>query len=350
MLKGHPTKYWHVFDDNRLQCDLCPHYCKLKEGQRGLCFVRARTNNQIVLTTYGLTSGLAIDPIEKKPLNHFLPGTSAFSFGTIGCNLSCLFCQNWDISKCRTMDRLSIPASPQTIAQQALQHGCKSVAFTYNEPNVFMEYAIDVAKECRKLGIKTISVTNGYICEAPRKEFYSYIDAARVDLKGFTDRFYQKIIGGKLQPVLDTLIYLNQQKNVWLEIITLLIPDENDGVEEIDKLTKWIVENLGSNVPLHFTAFHPSWKMLNKPSTSLEILKRSRDIALKNGLNYVYTGNIHYVEGSTTYCHNCKNPIIIRDDYKITLYKLDESALCMFCGTKCHGVFTGSVANFSILD
>jgi pyruvate formate lyase activating enzyme len=339
-IDGYPTKYWHSIEGGRIQCDLCPHYCKLKEGQRGLCFIRARGNNQIILTTYGLTSGLAIDPVEKKPLNHFLPGTSVFSFGTIGCNLSCLFCQNWDISKCKKMDRLGIPASPNSIAKQAYQHQCQSVAFTYNEPTVFMEYAIDVAKECHKLGIKTVSVTNGYICDAPRQEFYGHIDAANVDLKGFTDQFYKKIIGGSLQPVLDTLCYLKQKTNVWLEITTLLIPGENDSEEEIDQETKWLMQNLGPDVPLHFTAFHPAWKMLDKQPTSIAALKRSRDIALKNGLHYVYIGNVHDTEDSTTYCHNCKSRLIVREGYQITLYQLNSEGRCKFCGTKCSGVFS----------
>jgi len=333
------TKYWHPLNSGRIQCDLCPHYCKLLEGQHGLCFVRARINNQIVLTTYGLTSGLAIDPVEKKPLYHFLPETTSFSFGTIGCNLSCLFCQNWKISKCRKKDRLSVPMSPLEIAQQAQQYGCKSVAFTYNEPSVFMEYAIDTAKECHQLGIKTISITNGYMCQEPLQEFYRYIDAANVDLKGFTDRFYKKIIGGKLQPVLDTLIYLKQHTSVWLEMTTLLISSENDSAEEIDQSTKWVMQNLGPDVPMHFTAFYPAWKMLNKPLTTFASLKRARDIALGNGLHHVYIGNIHDFEGSSTYCHNCKNCIIARDGYKITLYKLNPSGQCSFCGTKCPGVF-----------
>jgi pyruvate formate lyase activating enzyme len=237
------------------------------------------------------------------------------------------------------MDRLSVAASPKDIAQQALANRCKSVAFTYNEPTVFMEYAIDVAKECHNLGIKTISVTNGYMCQEPLKEFYSYIDAVNVDLKGFTDRFYKKIIGGTLQPVLDTLLYLKTQTNIWMEMTTLLIPDENDSAEEIEAETKWIMEHLGPDIPIHFTAFYPAWKMLDKQPTSIASLQRARDIALKNGLHYVYTGNVQDIEGSSTYCLNCKNRIIVRDRYKITLYQIDSSGKCTFCGTKCPGVF-----------
>lgn len=338
-MKNFPTKYWHKLDDGRIQCDLCPRACKLKEGQRGFCFVRAREEDQVVLTTYGLSSGLAVDPIEKKPLNHFLPGTTVYSFGTAGCNLACLFCQNWDISKSRETHILAHRAMPKDIAERAQKYGCKSVAFTYNEPTIFMEYAVDTAKECHKLGIKTVSVTNGYICDEPRKEFYSHIDAANVDLKGFTDRFYRKIIAGTLQPVLDTLCYLKHHTNVWFEITTLLIPGENDSSEEIDKSTKWVVDNLGVDVPMHFTAFHPAWKMMDKPPTPIETIKDARRIAMKNGIRYVYTGNIIDIEGSSTYCHNCKKRIIERSGYTITSYQITTEGNCKFCNTPCAGVF-----------
>lgn len=336
---GFPTKYWHKLADERIQCDLCPHFCKLKEEQRGLCFIRACQNQQIVLTTYGLISSLAIDPIEKKPLNHFLPGSKAFSFGTIGCNLSCRFCQNWDISKCREMHRLVQRASPQAIAQAAKERDCQSVAFTYNEPSIFMEFARDTAIECHKLGIKTVSVTNGYINPEPAREFYQYIDAANVDLKGFTDEFYHRIIGGKLQPVLDTLIYLHHHTKVWLEVTTLLIPGENDSAEELDAQTKWLMANLGPDVPLHFSAFHPAWKMLDKSSTPLETLQKAREIASANGLHYVYTGNVIDIDGSSTYCHHCKNKIIERRGFTVTSYQLTEQGKCKFCDTQCVGVF-----------
>jgi len=338
-MENFPTKYWHQLDDGRIQCDICPRACKLKEGQRGFCFVRAREGNQVVLTTYGLSSGLAVDPIEKKPLNHFLPGTMVYSFGTAGCNLACLFCQNWDISKSRETHILAHRAMPKDIAERAQKYGCDSVAFTYNEPTIFMEYAVDTAKECHKLGIKTVSVTNGYICDEPRKEFYSHIDAANVDLKGFTDKFYRKIIAGTLQPVLDTLYYLKHHTKVWFEITTLLIPGENDSSEEIDKSTKWVVDNLGVDIPMHFTAFHPAWKMLDKPPTPIETIKRARQIAIKNGIRYAYTGNIIDIEGSSTYCHNCKKRIIERHGYTITSYQLTNEGNCKFCNTPCAGVF-----------
>lgn len=337
--QNYPTKYWHKLANGRVQCDLCPQACKLNEGQRGICYVRMRQNDQVVLTTYGRSSGFCVDPIEKKPLNHFLPGSTVYSFGTVGCNLLCKFCQNWDISKAREDDRLAADSTPQNIAKIAKEHQCKSVAFTYNEPIIFMEYAIDIAKECHKLGIKTVAVTNGYICAEPRKEFFSYIDAARVDLKSFTEDFYKNITGSHLQPVLDTLVYLKKQTNVWLEVICLLIPSENDSAAEIEGSTKWLVENLGVDVPIHFTAFHPAWKMLDKPITPLETLIRARDIAMKNGLRYVYTGNVYHPEGSKTFCHNCKKCVIARTGYDIAEYNLSETGVCRFCGTQCAGVF-----------
>jgi pyruvate formate lyase activating enzyme len=336
-----PTRYWHKLDDGRIQCDLCPRFCKLHEGQQGLCFVRARQNDQIVLTTYGRSSGFCVDPIEKKPLNHFFPGTAVLSFGTAGCNLSCRFCQNWDISKSREVDTLADAASPEVIARAARQLGCRSVAFTYNDPVIFHEYAIDAAQACRALGIKTVAVTAGYVCEEPRKEFYRYMDAANVDLKAFTERFYQQITAGHLQPVLDTLVYLKHETKVWFEITTLLIPGENDSDQEIDALTKWVVEHLGPDVPVHFTAFHPDYKMLDKPPTPSETLTRARRIAIQNGIDYAYTGNVHDPAGDSTYCHSCGKKLIGRDWYLLSDWNLTDDGHCRFCGTACAGVFSG---------
>ncbi len=336
-----PTQYWHALEDGRIQCDTCPRFCKLNEGQRGLCFVRARENDQIVLTTYGRSSGFCIDPVEKKPLNHFLPGTPILSFGTAGCNLSCQFCQNWDISKSRETDTLADAASPEKIASAAVQLGCRSVAFTYNDPVIFLEYAIDVAQACHEVGIKAVAVTAGYICDAPRVELYKYMDAANVDLKGFTERFYSKICAGHLQPVLETLVYLKHQTNVWFEITTLLIPGENDSEEEIENMTQWVMENIGPDVPLHFTAFHPDYRMLQKDPTPPFTLTRARKIALKNGLRYVYTGNVHDEEGSSTYCHGCGTKIIGRDWYELTAWKVSPDGHCLICGTLCPGRFDG---------
>jgi pyruvate formate lyase activating enzyme len=336
-----PTRYWHLLDDGRVQCDLCPRFCKLNEGQQGLCFVRARQNDQIVLTTYGRSSGFCVDPIEKKPLNHFLPGTPVLSFGTAGCNLSCRFCQNWDISKSRETDTLADAASPETIARAAKSLGCRSVAFTYNDPVIFHEYAIDVARACREAGIKTVAVTAGYVCDKPREEFYRYMDAANVDLKAFTERFYQQITAGHLKPVLDTLIYLKHETKVWFEITTLLIPGENDSDEEIGALTKWVAEKLGPDVPVHFSAFHPDYKMLDRPSTPPETLKRARKIAIRNGLRYAYIGNVHDPEGDSTYCHSCGKKLIGRDWYLLSDWNLTDDGHCRFCGAACAGIFDG---------
>jgi pyruvate formate lyase activating enzyme len=336
-----PTKYWHKLDDGRIQCDVCPRNCKLKEGQRGLCFVRAREKDAVVLTTYGRSSGYCIDPIEKKPLNHFLPGTPVLSFGTAGCNLACKFCQNWDISKSRELDTLMDAAMPEHIAQAALQTKCKSVAFTYNDPVIFMEYAIDVAKACHAVGIKAVAVTAGYICPEPRKEFYNYMDAANVDLKAFTEKFYYKITGSHLADILDTLQYLKHETKVWFEITNLVIPGQNDDPKEIEEMSKWIMDNLGSNVPLHFSAFHPDWKMRDIESTPPATLTRCRNIAMQNGLKYVYTGNVHDPEGDITHCTNCNKNLIKRDWYNILEYNLTDSGKCKFCNTQCHGVFAG---------
>jgi len=333
------TRYWYPLADGRVQCDLCPRRCRLHEGQRGFCFVRMNQGGQIVLTTYGRSSGFCIDPIEKKPLNHFLPGTAVLSFGTAGCNLGCRFCQNWDISKSREMDTLADEASPETIARVAEALGCRSVAFTYNDPVIFHEYAIDVAQACHARGIRTVAVTAGYVCPEPRAEFYAHMDAANVDLKAFSETFYRKICAGELSPVLDTLRYLYHETTTWLEITTLLIPGENDSDAELEALTAWIVMNLGPDVPLHFTAFHPDWKMRDRPPTPPATLRRARAIALKNGLRYVYTGNILDSEGQSTYCHACGRLLIGRIGYQITAWHLDEQGCCPDCRTPCAGVF-----------
>jgi pyruvate formate lyase activating enzyme len=334
-----PTRYWHSIENDRVQCDLCPRYCKMKPGQRGLCFIRANQDGKVVLTSYGRSSGFCIDPIEKKPLNHFLPGTAVFSFGTAGCNLACKFCQNWDISKSREIDTLADHASPQQIAQTAHQSGCRSVAFTYNDPVIFHEYAIDVARACHQKDIKTVAVTAGYVCAEPRAEFYQHIDAANVDLKAFTDEFYLELTGSHLQPVLDTLIYLKQQTSVWLELTTLLIPGKNDSSDEIDRMTRWVAQNLGSDVPMHFSAFHPDYKLRDIPATPAETLSRAREIALSNGIHYAYTGNVHDKAGESTYCHSCGQMLIGRDWYQLSDWNLDSAGKCTQCGSQCAGVF-----------
>ncbi len=337
----HPTRYWHCLDDGRVQCDLCPRACKLREGQRGLCFVRARQDDRVVLTSYGRSSGFCLDPIEKKPLNHFLPGSAVLSFGTAGCNLACKFCQNWDMSKSRQMDTLADAASPETLAEAAASRGARSVAYTYNDPVIFLEYAMDVADACHERGVRSVAVTAGYVCDAPRREFFAHLDAANVDLKAFTEGFYRRICGGSLSPVLDTLLYLRHETDVWLEITTLLIPGHNDASGEIEALSRWVVDHLGPDVPLHFTAFHPDWKMHGTPPTPPATLSRARAIARANGVRYAFTGNVHDPLGSSTFCHHCGELLIERDWYALSSWNLTDDGHCRSCGTACAGVFDG---------
>jgi len=339
MPQGVRGRYWHMLGDGRIQCDLCPRLCKLNEGQRGLCFVRARSGDEIVLTTYGRSSGFCVDPIEKKPLNHFLPGTAALSFGTAGCNLTCKFCQNWDISKATAFDRLQEVASPVAIVAAAARSGSHSIAYTYNDPVIFLEYAVDVAAAARAAGVKNVAVTAGYISDVAREEFFRDMDAANVDLKAFTDGFYRSLCSAHLAPVLETLEYLKRETSVWLEITTLLIPGRNDSDLEVATLSEWVVDRLGPDVPLHFSAFHPDWKMQSTPMTPAATLKRAREIAEKAGLRYVYTGNIHDEAGQSTYCHDCGACLIGRDGYRITAWNLDASGRCSACGFALPGVF-----------
>jgi pyruvate formate lyase activating enzyme len=342
----HPALWWHKLDDGRIQCDLCPRDCKLHDGQRGLCFVRARQGDALVLTTYGRSSGFCIDPVEKKPLNHFLPGSSVFSFGTAGCNLACKFCQNWDISKSREMDRLMDAASPERIAEVARETGCASVAFTYNDPVIFAEYAMDAADACHALGVKTVAVTAGYIHAEPRRVFYDKMDAANIDLKGFSDDFYFRQTGAHLAPVLDTLQYVWHETGCWLEITTLLIPGHNDSDAELDAMTRWLVDRLGPEVPLHFTAFHPDYKMTDIARTPAATLQRARRIALGNGLRHVYTGNVHDVDGGTTRCTGCGEPLIERDWHRILRYELTPQGACPHCGSALAGRFGPAPGGF----
>jgi pyruvate formate lyase activating enzyme len=334
----YPGRWWTMLPDGRIECRLCPRFCKLNEDQRGFCFVRQRVDDQMVLTTYGRSSGFCVDPIEKKPLNHFLPGTSVLSFGTAGCNLGCRFCQNWDISKAREWDKLADAASPEQIALAAERLGCRSVAFTYNDPVIFAEYAMDVADACREHGIKSVAVTAGYITDDARPEFSRHMDAANVDLKAFTDAFYHRLCFAQLQPVLDTLKYLWHETNVWLEVTTLLIPGENDSDIELHHASEWFMENLGPDVPWHFTAFHPDFKMLDKPHTPAATLTRAREIARSKGLHYVYTGNVHDREGGSTWCPGCGELLIERDWYELGEWNLENSR-CRSCGYEIVGVF-----------
>ena len=324
--------------DGRIECQLCPRLCKLNEGQQGFCFVRRRVGDRMVLETYGRSSGFCIDPIEKKPLNHFLPGSSVLSFGTAGCNLGCRFCQNWDISKARQFDLLSEAASPAAIAAAARRLGCRSVAFTYNDPVIFAEYAIDAARACRAEGVKAVAVTAGYIASGARAEFFREMDAANVDLKAFTEDFYHRLCFAELQPVLDTLVYLRKETAVWIEVTTLLIPGRNDSAAELDRASDWFAANLGPDVPWHFSAFHPDFKMLTTPRTAPATLARAREMALSKGLKYVYTGNVHDPAGGSTWCPSCGALLVERDWYELGVYNLDGSR-CKSCGCEIAGRF-----------
>jgi pyruvate formate lyase activating enzyme len=343
---AHPARYWHALPDGRIQCDLCPRECRLRDGQRGFCFVRMREGDQLVLATYGRSSGFCIDPIEKKPLNHFYPGSSVFSFGTAGCNLGCKFCQNWDISKSREMDRLMDQASPERIAEVAAGTGCRSVAFTYNDPVIFLEYAVDVAEACHDRGLQTVAVTAGYVHPEPRRELFAVMDAANVDLKGFDDDFYLHLTGGHLRPVLDTLVHLRHETDTWFELTTLLIPGQNDSDEELRAMCRWVRSELGPDVPHHFTAFHPDHRMRDTPPTPVSTLVRARDIARGEGLNYVYTGNVDHRESEVTTCTGCGTELIERDRYEILAYRLDEAGRCRACGKRLPGRFAPTADDF----
>ncbi len=340
------TKYWHEIDDGRLQCDLCPRHCHLKDSQRGLCYVRQHLDGEIKLVSYGRSSGFCLDPIEKKPLNHFYPGSAVLSFGTAGCNLTCKYCQNWDMSKSRKMDTLAAAASAQQLASVARQTNSRSIAYTYNDPVIFLEYAVDVAAACRQQGIKNVAVTAGYIDPEPRVEFFKAMDAANVDLKGFTDEFYFKLCGGHLEPVLETLEYIKHETDCWLELTTLLIPGANDSEQELHDMTSWVVEKLGPDVPMHFTAFHPDWKMMDTESTPISSLKRAREIAMQNGVHYAYTGNVHDAASASTWCHVCGELLIERDWYRLGRWGLDDNACCQHCGTVIPGYFEAKPGSF----
>ncbi len=336
-----PARHWHRLADGQIQCDVCPRHCRLQEGQRGLCFVRARRGDRMVLTTWGRSSGFCVDPIEKKPLHHFLPGTPVLSFGTAGCNLGCRFCQNWDISKSRQTDTLADQAPPERIARAARALGCRSVAYTYNDPIIFLEYAVDTAQACREVGVRSVAVTAGYMGEAARREFFAHMDAANVDLKAFSAEFYRKVCAGELEPVLDTLLYLRRETQVWLEITTLLIPGLNDSEPELHRAAQWVAEHLGPSVPWHFSAFHPDYKLRDRGPTPPQTLTRAREIARGYGLRYVYTGNVHDEAGGSTWCHGCGERVIGRDWYLLRRWWLDDAGRCLSCGAPCAGVFDG---------
>lgn len=341
-----PARYWHALDDGRVQCDLCPRECRLRDGQRGFCFVRANQGGRLELTTYGRSSGFCLDPIEKKPLNHFYPGTSVLSFGTAGCNLGCRFCQNHDISKAREMDRLQDAAGPDDIARAAAEWGCRSVAYTYNDPVIFTEYAMDVAAACRARGLANVAVTAGYVQGQARRDFFSVMDAANVDLKGFTDEFYERLTGARLATVLETLGYLVHETDVWVEITTLVIPGHNDDTAQLRGIARWVATELGPLVPLHLSAFHPDHRMRDVPRTPLETLVRARDLAREEGLRFVYTGNVHHRDGDVTCCPSCGAEVIERDWYEIRAYRLTPSGDCPDCGARVPGRFDAAPGGF----
>ena len=345
-----PTRYWHVLDDGRVECDVCPRACRLHEGQRGLCFVRGREGDQVVSLTYGRSSGFCVDPIEKKPLFHFLPGTPVLSYGTAGCNLACRYCQNWDITKSRENDVLADAAEPQQIAETARRLGCRSVAATYNDPVVFLEYAVDVAQACHDQGVRTVAVTAGYVCQEPRSELFGVMDAVNVDLKSFSEDFYHRLCSGHLQPVLETIEYLVHETEVWVELTTLLIPGHNDSEEEVRALVEWVLEHLGPEVPLHFSGFHPDYKMRLVEPTPSTTLRRARAQAMAAGVRFVYTGNVHDPEGGSTRCPSCEQVVVARDWYDITASHLvitgAGTALCGGCGTSLPGRFDGPVGSW----
>lgn len=332
------AQWWEPAENNKILCTLCPRYCKIGIGQAGFCYIRQNIDGKLYTIGYGRPTGFGIDPIEKKPLSHFYPGTTILSFGTAGCNLGCRFCQNWSISKAKLDDENSYEAGPEDVIKLAKKHNTPSIAFTYNDPTIFGEYVIDISRLAREEGINSVMVTAGYIDKKARKDVYKYIDAANVDLKAFSERFYYKLTFSHLNDILDTLVWLKNETDVWFEITTLLIPDENDSPEEIKQMCDWILKNLGDSIPLHFTAFHPDFKMTNKPRTPAQTLNIARNIAMKSGIKYCYVGNVHNIDGQTTYCPACKTALIMRDWHSVINNKLVDGK-CYRCGEKIPGVF-----------
>jgi len=332
------AKWWEPSEKGKLLCTLCPRYCKIGEGQPGFCYIRQNYGGKLFTLGYGKPTGFAIDPIEKKPLNHFLPGTKVLSFGTAGCNLGCKFCQNWSISKAKLDDLNAINAEPKDVIALAKKYDSPSIAYTYNDPTIFGEYVIDISRLTKEEGLKSVMVTAGYIDKEARKDVYKYIDAANVDLKAFTEEFYWRKTFSHLGDVLDTLIWLRNETDVWIEITTLLIPDENDSEAEIKAECAWILKNLGEWVPLHFTAFHPDFKMMDKEKTPEATLTKARNIALSMGIKYCYVGNVYNTEGQTTYCPNCNTKLIKRNWHSVLTDNVINGK-CGNCGTTIHGVF-----------
>lgn len=338
MLASKEALWWKPVENDKIICTLCPRYCKIGDGQPGFCYIRQNQNGKLITLGYGRPTGFAIDPVEKKPLNHFYPGTDILSFGTAGCNLGCKFCQNWSISKAKLDDLNALAVSPEDVVRLAKKHSVPSIAFTYNDPTIFGEYVIDISKIARAEGIKSVMVTAGYIDKEARKDVYKYIDAANVDLKAFTERFYHKVTFSHLDDVLDTLLWLKNETNIWFEITTLLIPDENDSEEEIKNECNWILTHLGDSIPLHFTAFHPDFKMLDKSGTPVTTLIRARSIAQSMGIKFCYIGNVHNAEGQITYCPSCKTKLVERD-WQSVLSNRIVNGRCYRCSLNIPGCF-----------
>ncbi len=337
----YPARYWHQLPSGKLQCDLCPRGCKLAEGVKGFCQARQAKDGAMWLTTFGLSTPPRLDPIEKKPLHHFLPGSQVLSFGHPGCNLGCKFCQNWSLSKAEEFSGLVESHSPQDIVRLAQSKGAASVAMTYNDPVPNLEFGAEVAAACQQAGLKVVLVTAGYINPEARAEYFAQVDAANIDLKAFHDAFYKKLCKGRLQPVLDTLCFVRNFTTLWLELTHLLITGWNDDPKETKAMCDWIVENLGPDTPLHLSAFHPAYKMAEAPPTPFSTLRRAFDIAQEAGLRFVYTGNVHDPEGDRTRCPHCHRTVIQRDWYRIVDYRLKGSA-CGYCGEKIPGCFSAA--------
>jgi pyruvate formate lyase activating enzyme len=337
-MQSHPARWWKLDDDGRILCTLCPRFCRLSDEQAGFCYIRKREGDRLVSLGYGRTTGFAVDPVEKKPLNHFLPGTGTLSFGTAGCNLGCKFCQNWDISKARLDDERSRPTTPDAVIDLAVAQGCPSVSMTYNDPVIWAEFAIDVARAGKKRGVRSVLVTAGYVTDEARADLYAEIDATNVDLKAFTDDFYHRVTFSHLAPVLETLKWLCSSTKVWVEITNLMIPGLNDDPAETKKLCEWVGAELSPEVPLHFTAYHPDWKMRDRPATPASTLRRAREIAREVGLKHVYCGNVSDPATQSTFCTSCGKLLIARDWYRIDPSGLDGNS-CRGCGARVAGVF-----------
>ncbi len=336
--EGFPARWYEHTRDGSVDCRLCARYCRIAAGKRGFCFVRRNRGGRLYTTAYGNAVGLSVDPVEKKPLYHFYPGSSVLSFGTLGCNMACMYCQNWEISRPEEDFTESRIWSAEELVGMAVRTKSRGIAYTYNEPVVFGEWMTEVASIARREGLKNVMVTNGYVSPEAREEIFRDIDAANVDLKSFTERFYHKLTGSRLAPVLETLRWLASATSVWVEITTLLIPGENDSPDEIRTLAGFIAAELGNTVPLHLTAFHGDYRMSSHPSTSRETLIRSREIALETGLKYVYTGNTAMQEGRDTCCPSCGKPLVIREPYSSVRIVI-AGAACPSCRTILPGRF-----------